>query len=171
MNRLFHLSDDFEINEFRPRPVRKEVWGDLKDSVWTVNQEKLQNFMLPRNCPRVCWRLNAETSGEDKEYFESFGDQQSLIFVQKEYIDMVNHGKLMMYEFNNDNFYLVDDCAGYYVSHEVEVPTQRIMITDLNEWLDNLNAKLIYVDDLREYASESVRRTYDFSNIRMGMLK
>lgn len=169
--RLFHISDDFDIDVFVPRPVRKEIWGELNDAVWSVDEHKLQNYLFPRNCPRVCWMIDENTSEEDIEYFRSFGSQKSLIFLQENYKDMFFNGKLMMYEFNTENFYLIDECAGYYISHHEEVPKFKVLVTDLMTWLNDMNVEIRFVENLKEYAEESVKRTFAFSNIRMGMLK
>jgi len=170
MPRLFHISDDFHIEEFTPRPVRKEVWGDIEDAVWSVDHLKLQNYLLPRDCPRVCWTLNCSTSKEDEKLLLSHGGE-CVIFVQSNYRDLIETTKLMMYEFDVENFYLIDEVAGYYISHKKEEPLAKVMITNLYLWLDEMNVSLVYVDNLLEVAESSVDRSFDWSNIRMGMLR
>lgn len=171
MLRLFHVSDNFGITTFVPRPVNATAWGDLSDSVWSVDQHKLQNYLLPRDCPRVCWSVNPELNIEDKALMQEYGNPRTVIFVQNDYLDEVVNTELMIYEFDNEAFYLIDESAGYYVSHREEKPLGARIVNDLVNELALMHTKLVFVENLREYAEQSVKRTFTYSNIRMGMLK
>ena len=49
--RLFHISEDGYIEKFIPRRS-KEIW-EYKNYVWAIEEEKIQNYLLPRDCPRI----------------------------------------------------------------------------------------------------------------------
>jgi hypothetical protein len=59
--RLFHVSEEPGIHTFEPRPAprRSNVKGDV---VWAVDELRLPNYLLPRACPRVTYRLLPTTS-------------------------------------------------------------------------------------------------------------
>ena len=54
---LFHLSEDPDIVEFNPRPSKYTQ----DPVVWAVNDEKLRNYLLTRDCPRVTYYADART--------------------------------------------------------------------------------------------------------------
>lgn len=49
---LYHASERPSIVRFEPRPVRAES-GLTEEVVWAIDDEHLQNYLLPRECPRV----------------------------------------------------------------------------------------------------------------------
>ncbi len=171
MIRLFHVSDDFKIAEFEPREVRKDVWGDLEPAVWSVDNYKLQNYLLPRDCPRVCWTVNAELNDVDKALMDEHHNPKTIIFVERSYEEEVRNVQLMIYEFEPEAFYLIDESAGYYISHRIEKPISARIVNDVVAELEFMHTKLVFVDNLREFAEQSVKRTFTYSNIRMGFLK
>ena len=46
---LFHVSEEFGIDRFEPRPS-EYVSGFV---VWAIDTDRLRNYLLPRECPRV----------------------------------------------------------------------------------------------------------------------
>ena len=56
--KLFHVSEEKKIEEFVPR------YSDSTKEpvVWAIAEAKLANYLLPRNCPRVCFSANNATS-------------------------------------------------------------------------------------------------------------
>lgn len=63
--RLFHISEESNIEIFNPRiPTR----CDLDQSVglvWAINERCLPNFLTPRDCPRITYHISKNTSEED----------------------------------------------------------------------------------------------------------
>jgi hypothetical protein len=69
---VYHVSDQIGITLFEPRPApeRSVVIGDV---VWAVDEKHLPNYLLPRDCPRVCLCRNESTSDDDvKKVFWQF---------------------------------------------------------------------------------------------------
>jgi hypothetical protein len=57
---LFHVSEDRGIDVFEPRGA------DGKDAfVWAIDGERLRNYLLPRECPRVTYYADAASSAVD----------------------------------------------------------------------------------------------------------
>ncbi|XMB67777.1 hypothetical protein RI065_04495 [Mycoplasmatota bacterium zrk1] len=168
--KLYHVSDNKNIEIFEPRSANKSWPGLYKQYVWAISSKMVHNYYFPRNCPRVCWMIGPNTSEDDKNYFKSFGEFKSLIFVKKAWEKTIEDTIIYRYEFDNKNFYPVDYSAGYYVSEREEIP-KLVEIVDLKEELKKSNVKLIFVEDLSKYQCESTERTFRFSNIRMKFLK
>ena len=59
--RLFHVSEESSIPVFHPRtPLRKDLDASVP-LVWAVSENRLVNFLTPRDCPRVCFHKTQNT--------------------------------------------------------------------------------------------------------------
>lgn len=67
--RLFHVSEEPDISVFEPRPVVRRDLDPEAKYVWAIDEDHLPNFLTPRNCPRVCYRVNNRTTAEDMEKY------------------------------------------------------------------------------------------------------
>jgi len=68
MLRLFHVSEESSIRRFHPRP--SPAGSSLSENVvWAVDEPHLPNYLRPRDCPRVTYRLSPATSAEDLARF------------------------------------------------------------------------------------------------------
>jgi hypothetical protein len=66
--RLFHVSEEPSIAVFHPRPA--PPGSSVSDRVvWAVDDAHLPNYLLPRACPRVTFRLSDKTSKHDRVRF------------------------------------------------------------------------------------------------------
>ena len=50
---LFHVSEDPTISRFEPREPTNSDAGVRGPAVWAVDEARLRNYLLPRDCPRV----------------------------------------------------------------------------------------------------------------------
>ena len=69
--RLFHVSEEENIEIFNPRLPYREDLDKTKGLVWAINEECLPNFLTPRNCPRVTYHCSEDTTEADKEKYLS----------------------------------------------------------------------------------------------------
>ena len=55
---LFHVSEDAEIGRFDPRA------STLTDVpvVWAIDDRRVRNYLLPRECPRVTYYAGPQTT-------------------------------------------------------------------------------------------------------------
>ena len=67
--RLFHVSEDTGITRFEPRPSPSADAGVIGTAVWALSEDFLPNYLLPRDCPRICFRASERTTDEDRERF------------------------------------------------------------------------------------------------------
>lgn len=165
--RLFHVSEENDISVFIPRlPERKDL-DQSKGLVWAINEECLSNFLTPRNCPRVTYHCNQQTTAQDKGMYLSSETINHVIAIEHKWFEIMRNTKLYLYEFDTTDFYLQDRCAGYFVSEKPQVPINRIVINDLFGELIKRKVEMRIVDNLW-YLCEKIKKTsFDWSMCRM----
>ena len=71
--RLFHVSEEADIEIFYPRiPARSDLDKNV-GLVWAIDEERLPNFLTPRDCPRVTYYINKNTNETDKKLLITCG--------------------------------------------------------------------------------------------------
>lgn len=165
--KLFHISEVPDIDIFVPRETNKEAWPHLEDNyVWAVSGEMLQNYLFPRNCPRVCWMVGPRTSRDDRLQFQSVGNQRAIIGVEKAWEKDIKSCRLFRYEFDPAPFYAVDYCAGYYISNTAQSPIAVDEITRPVEMAEDLGVRLEFHNDINPLRLRIAESTYRYSIIR-----
>jgi len=165
--RLFHISHDDAITEFIPRPSPSYFEGLHTDCVFAVNQELITNYLLPRDCPRVCYRIGKQTKESDAERFFSNTTAQAVIAIESAWHYKVCSLGVVQYEFDTTNFTLLDENAGYYISSHREYPIGKQLIHNLPLELHTLNIELRIVPKLWQLHDDVVQSSLQFSCIRM----
>ncbi|WP_032120854.1 DUF6886 family protein [Clostridium amazonitimonense] len=166
--RLFHVSEESDIKVFEPRTPTREDLDKSKGLVWSINEKCLPNFLTPRNCPRVTYHCNKDTSEEDKLRYFSSKTTNYVIAIEHKWFQIMKNTTLYLYEFDSRNFYLQDKCAGYYVSEITQVPINKIVITDLFREIIKRNVEIRIVDNLWDLSEEIKGTTFDWSMCRMA---
>ena len=139
--RLFHISEEEDIRKFIPR-ISKEQWSYEK-YVWAIAEEKLQNYLFPRECPRICVDLEKTEVLNEWLSLTKTGNRKSIIFVAEDWEERIQNCILFKYEFDKQNFKLIDSIAGYYVSDKTEVSTRKFEINNCIRELNTLNTELV----------------------------
>ena len=134
--RLFHVSEQAGIGRFQPRPVPAPDSGIEGDAVWAVDEEHLANFLLPRDCPRVTFRMAVNTTSEDKARFFAHSSARAVIAVEARWFPAISSCRLYLYEMPPKTFLLAVAPAGYYISREAVSP---IAVSEM----DNLVARIL----------------------------
>ncbi|QOY35466.1 DUF6886 family protein [Anaerobacillus isosaccharinicus] len=169
--RLFHVSEESDIQIFVPRlPVRKDL-DQSKGLVWAINETCLPNFLTPRDCPRVTYHCNERTTEEDKQKYLSSQSSTHVIAIEHQWFEKMKNTTLYLYEFDPTNFYLQDRGAGYYVSEVTEIPINKIVITDVFAELINRNIEVRMTDQLWDLCECIQTTSFDWSICRMGNAK
>jgi hypothetical protein len=154
--RLFHVSDIAGISIFEPRVSRMG-----ESLVWAVGEPRLANYLLPRDCPRVTFYANQDTSEKDKERF--LGAAEAVIAIESAWFNRCLEAKLYLYEFDSKNFRLRDDIAYYYVSNQREYPLSEIPIQNVLEKLLETGTELRIMPSLWELREAVITSTLAFS--------
>lgn len=158
---LFHISEDGGIERFDPRP--SEYTAD--PVVWSIDGDRLRNYLLPRHCPRVTFYAGPQTTAEDRERF--LGVSQAVIAIEQRWFDRLRASRLFCYHLPADSFECLDSCAGYYVSRLAVVPTQVDVIDDAIAELRRRNVELRIEPNLWPLRDAVASSTLMFSIIRM----
>ncbi|QAA32542.1 DUF6886 family protein [Clostridium manihotivorum] len=166
--RLFHVSEESDIEVFNPRIPSRTDLDNTKGLVWAITEQCLPNFLTPRNCPRVTYYKTEDSSAEDVERYFSSKSCSHVLAIEHKWFEVMKNTTLYLYEFEDTNFYLQDETAGYYVSETVQVPIQKLVITNLFDELIKRNVEIRIVDNLWDLRDCIVKSTLSWSMCRMG---
>lgn len=162
--KLYHISEIPDIKKFTPRPSPRKKGKNL---VWAIAEDKLHNYLLPRDCPRVAFFPKQDSAPVDIRRLIGRSNVMAVIAIEKKWIPIIKKTVIYKYEFNLKDFVLEDKCAGYYVS---EKPQKPISVTTINNIFDELlkyNIKLRILLSLWKIREKVIKSSLDFSIIRM----
>jgi hypothetical protein len=160
---LFHISEDPAIAAFVPRPSK---YTD-PPVVWAVHADKLRNYLLPRDCPRVTYFAGPRTSEADKQRFLGDSGAEAVVAVETLWWPRIRSCRLYCYHLAADTFTCLDECAGYFVSRETVTPARVEAIDDPVTRLLERRVELRILPDLRGLREAVIASTLQFSIIRM----
>jgi hypothetical protein len=158
---LFHVSEEAGIERFEPRP---SPYAD-GPVVWAMDADRLRNYLLPRDCPRVTYYAGPETTAADVERF--LGSSPAVVAVEGAWLDRLRSCRLYCYHLPPETFACIDECAGYFVSRVPVVPSSVLVVEDLLAALLGRGVELRFVPDLWSLREAVVSSTLRFSLIRM----
>ena len=165
--RLYHISEDPSIKRFEPRPSPSHYESISGDVVFAITDKLLHNYLLPRDCPRVTFYAKQDTSKQDKEIFLGKNASGYVVAVENKWRDLIEQTTLYCYEFPTDDFVLLDEGAGYYISYKAAVPIAIRPIHDLLDEILKRGVELRFLPTLFPLAQEVSQSTLQFSLIRM----
>lgn len=164
--RLFHVSEEPNIQAFVPRiPYRKDM-DKSKGLVWSLTEPSLPNWLTPRNCPRVGYRVSDETTTEDISKFFS-SSSKHCVSIEHAWYERMANTTLYVYEFDDTNFYF-DEIAGFYVSDQTEIPIAVVQYNHLFDELFKRNIEVRLINNLWPLAEEVKKSSLTWSLCRMG---
>lgn len=148
---LFHVSENPNISEFIPLPPPNKEAGVEGDAVWTISDKELENYMLPRDCPRICYR----------------DDQgKKTIIIEKAWIEKINQTTLYLYKFDSGLFKEIDSIAGYWISRKSVKPKEVVKLNNLIETIKSKDINLKILDNLHDEKEHVIKNFKHFSVIR-----
>lgn len=159
--RLFHLSDDPAIARFLPRA---SAYTDLP-VVWAIAEKRLGNYLLPRDCPRVCFCAGPQSRAEDVARL--LGGDRHVVAVEAAWMERVEAGRLHRYAMPAAAFALHDEGAGYWVSREPVTPLGMDTVEDLPGAIAAQGASLRVLPSLWALHDAVAASSLVFSMIRM----
>lgn len=162
--RLFHVSEDFEIARFEPRPTERHS----VPAVWAIEEHLLPLYLTPRDCPRVCFRAGPDTTDEDRDRFFHRGGAQQVVAIEGYWFPQMMMGQLALYEMPADApWTLQDEAAGYWVCPEAVEPVERTIVDSLAGQISQRGFELRVVPSLIGLADEVVKSSVIYNLIRM----
>lgn len=166
--RLFHVSEEANIDRFEPRLPSRNDLDKETGLVWAIDEARLPNFLTPRDCPRVTYHIGPNTSKEDIKTFFSSPTISHVVVIENKWFEIMRNTTLHLYEFNTDDFELQDNIAGYYVAKTTQIPKEKYIITDLFTELIKRNVEIRIVDNLWSIADKVKSSSLNYSLCRMA---
>ncbi len=158
---LFHISAEPGIEVFEPRPSQYTS----EPVVWAINADRLHNYLVPRDCPRVTYYAGPATSAADVEHF--LGSSRAVVAIESDCFERLRSCRLYCYHLGPETFECLDECAGYFVSRVAVAPARVELIDDPIAELLKRGIELRFVPDLWPLRDAVVESTLQFSIIRM----
>ncbi|MFT3935953.1 MAG: hypothetical protein QM726_20150 [Chitinophagaceae bacterium] len=165
---LYHISEDPAIKEFIPRPSPSAFNAIKGDVVFAISEKLLHNYYFPRNCPRVTYYANEHTTQPDKEKFFIGINAAYVLAIEERWQKALQETKLYCYKFLTNDFELLDECAGYYISYKTIRPIAVNSIESPYEIIAHRkDIQLNVLPEIKTLAESVKKSTLAFSLIRM----
>ena len=158
---LFHVSEEPHIRRFEPRLAQ----GVSEPVVWAIDDARLRNYLVPRDCPRVTYYAGPDTTEADVRRF--LGSSPAVVAIEEGWLMRLQSSRLYCYHLPRQGFECIDECAGYWVSREPVVPVRTEVIEDPVEELERRGVDLRLLPNLWPLRDAVVASTLLFSIIRM----
>jgi hypothetical protein len=158
---LFHLSEEDGIARFEPRssPLAAEP------VVWAITADRLCNYLVPRDCPRVTFYARPSSSAADVERF--LGPAAAVVAIERRWFARLRSCRLYCYQLADDGFECIDEGAGYFVSRSPVVPLSVEVFDDVAAQLRRRGVELRVLPSLWALHDALVASSLQFSMIRM----
>ena len=164
---LFHISEEPGISIFQPRPSPSHFDNINGDVVFAISGRLLHNYLLPRDCPRVTCYATEQTTEADKERFIGNSSARHVVIVESGWYRRIKETTLYNYEFPQESFTPIDECAGYYISYKPVIPLSVTPVNDIMAELFSRNIELRFTPSLIKLADAVSKSSLNFSIIRM----
>jgi|SRR6185436_3284454 len=158
---LFHISEEFGISRFEPRASEYAA----EPVVWAIEEGRLCNYLVPRECPRVTYYAGFASTAGDVERL--LGSSPAVVAIESGWLERVRSTRLYGYHMPPETFECLDACAGYYVSREPVVPSRVEIFDDPSAELVKRGVELRVVPNLWPLRDAVVESSLQFSLIRM----
>jgi len=162
MPRIFHVSETPSIDRFTPR-----VGTDGVARVWAIDDVRLHNYLLPRDCPRVTYFAADTTTAEDRARFFSSDARESVVAIERDWLPRVRATRLYLYELPIAAFSSHDAIAGYFTSTRSVAPVGCERVDDVLAHLLARPIELRVLGNLWRLRDAVVASSLGFSIIRM----
>lgn len=108
---LFHVSEEGPFERMEPRPSPPGTPWSGRELVWAVDDEHLALYLVPRDCPRVCWASDGERNGL------LASPVPRVVAVEAGWLPRIAATKLFVHRLDSHPFVVADAIAGYWVEH------------------------------------------------------
>ena len=157
---VFHVSEEPDIEVFEPRKF--DAAGEL--FVWAIDDERLCNNLVPRDCPRVTFYAGPHTTEADRERF--LGASRAVVAIEAAWFERVRSCRLFCYHLPGETFESTDKTAGYFVSRTVVKPVSVTIVDDPLWALLQRGVELRILPNLWSLRDAVIESTLEFSIIR-----
>ena len=131
-----------------------------------MSNDRLPNYLLPRDCPRVCFWIGQDTSSGDRSRF-FLTESTYTVVIEPSWMLSARATSMYLYKMPTGTFICTDANAGYFVSQQSVVPLSRQVIADLPGSFQKRGVELRTEANLQSLGRQVVTSTLCFSLIRM----
>src|SRR5262245_6106935 len=157
---VYHVSEEADIKVFEPRRIN----GAGEALVWAIDDARLRNYLLPRDCPRVTFSAGPRTSVVDRERF--LGSRVAVVAIEACWFPRLQSCRLFCYHLPADNFTSYDETAGYLVSRTAVKPVTVERIDCAVSAILKRDVELRILPSLWSLRDAVIESTLEFSIIR-----
>ena len=157
---VYHVSEEPNIEVFEPRRI--ESAGE--PLVWAIDDARLRNYLMPRECPRVTFYAGPRTSAGDRERF--LGSSPAVVAIEAAWFQRLQSCRLFCYHLPADDFTTYDETAGYLVCRIPVKPSSVERIDDAVAAILQRGVELRILPSLWPLRDAVVESTLEFSVIR-----
>lgn len=161
MPRLFHVSDEGPFTAMSPRPSPPGTPHEGQEWVWAVDEPHLPHYLLPRQCPRVCWA----PPRPQHALLGSAADR--VVAVEHRWAPRLLRAGLNVHLLEPAGFTPLDLTAGYWVTGQAVRVRQVRRVDDCFAALAEQGVEVRLVASLWPYVDAVVAAAARFSAIRM----
>lgn len=129
--------------------------------MWAVDEEHLPHYLLPRDCPRVCWA----TAGCREPVLTS--PAARVVAIEHGWVRHLPSARLFVHLLNPAGFNELDKGAGYWVADRVVRVLDVRQVDDCFAVLGESDIELRLTESLWPYVDAVVAGAEQFSAIRM----
>jgi hypothetical protein len=166
--KIFHISEEGAIKIFYPRPSPSHFVSITGDVIFGISEQLLHNYLLPRDCLRICYYAKADTKKADKLRLLR-SETEYVIAIEATWLPVIRRTTLYCYEFDANDFELLDEGSGYYISYQPVVPVKHSIYKNLLETLyAKPNLELFVLPVLTDLTEAVKLSTLQYSLIRMS---
>lgn len=133
--------------------------------VWAVDNSRLHNYLLPRDCPRVTFYPLPDSLPEDVERL--MGGARAVVAIESAWLEAARAATLHLYRLPPESFTCVDAGAGYWISREAVVPLSVVSVTDPLGEIARRGVELRALPSLWDLRDRVIASSLQFSIIRM----
>ena len=162
MTSLWHVSDDPDIDIFRPHRAPTAQFDD--DLVWAIDEEHVPAYWFPRDCPRATFWIGPNTTAADAAWLNG---ARRVHVIEWDWWDRFRAARLWSYRMPPQTFSLHDENAGYYVSREPVVPSERRELGDVIRLHADAGIELRVTSELWPLWDRVIVSSLAFSGIRL----
>ena len=170
---LYHVSEESGITMFEPRIPPSPDSGITYPVVWAVEDARLHNFLLPRDCPRVTFYPGP--SSDERDVRALMGppgsSAKAVVAIESAWLSRVRETSLYLYRMPLDGFELTDATAGYWIKTQRVSPLDVMQVRDCMQAIVERDVELRIVPSLWPLRDAVVKSSLSFSCIRMRNAK
>jgi hypothetical protein len=163
MPQLWHVSENPGISVFHPRLAPDHS----RAVVWAIDDDHLGHYLLPRDCPRVCFRRGAAAAESDVQQFLRGDHHLRVVVIEESWFAQARDQTLWLYAMPTLSFECIDSNAGYYVTEQAVVPSSAGQLVAPLAELCARGYELRVLPSIRAFADQVARSSLAFSVIRL----